>query len=200
MVENSKTSLLQKKLFFRGGGLRERDFTRTNRYMREVLIANKRDGLLLAVRARWVALTVIALLLPYLNFTWEVLYYEVLIVGFALIGWAQLRVGRVVQSRQELFLIFCDLALLTFVIVVPNPFGDDPWPTAFQYEVGEFSYFYVWLAAATMAYSWRTVFAFGIWTTGLWITALILVGSRRSSLASPRCGRRTAQGRRSPPR
>ncbi len=90
MAENSKTSLLQKKLFFRGGGLRERDFTRTNRYMREVLSANKRDGLLLAVRARWVALTVIALLLPYLNFTWEVLYYEVLLMGFALIVWAQL--------------------------------------------------------------------------------------------------------------
>lgn len=175
MAENSKTSLLQKKLFFRGGGLRERDFTRTNRYMREVLSANKRDGLLLAVRARWVALTVIALLLPYLNFTWEVLYYEVLLMGFALIGWAQLGVGRVVRSRQEVFLIFCDLALLTFVMVVPNPFGDDPWPTAFQYEVVEFSYFYVLLATATMAYSWRTIIAFGSWTTGLWLTALTLV-------------------------
>ena len=175
MAENSRTSLLQKKFFFRGGGLREEDFTRANQYMREALSANKRDGLLLAVRARWVALTVIALLVPYLNFTWEVLYYEVLLVGFALIGWAQLRVGRVVQSRQELFLIFCDLALLTFVIVVPNPFGDDPWPTAFQYEVGEFSYFYVLLAVATMAYSWRTIIAFGAWTTGLWLTALTLV-------------------------
>ena len=175
MAESSKANLLRKHLSFRGGGLREEDLTRANQYMREALSANKRDGLLLAVRARWVALAIIALLIPYLNFTWEVFYYEILLVGFALIGWAQLRVGRVAQSRQELILIFCDLALLTFVIVVPNPFGDDPWPTAFQYEVGEFSYFYVLLAAATMAYSWRTVFAFGVWTTGLWITALILV-------------------------
>ena len=167
MAESSKANLLRKHLSFRGGGLREEDLTRANQYMREALSANKRDGLLLAVRARWVALAIIALLIPYLNFTWEVFYYEILLVGFALIGWAQLRVGRVAQSRQELILIFCDLALLTFVIVVPNPFGDDPWPTAFQYEVGEFSYFYVLLAAATMAYSWRTVFAFGVWTTGL---------------------------------
>ncbi len=175
MAESSMTKPGRKNSSFRGGGLREEDFTRANQYLREALSANKRDGLLLAVRARWVALTIIALLLPYLNFNWDVLYYEILLVGFALIGWAQLRVGRVAQSRQELFLIFCDLALLTFVMVLPNPFGNEPWPTAFQYEVGEFSYFYVLLAAAAMAYSWRTLFAFGTWTTGLWLTALVLV-------------------------
>ena len=136
---------------------------------------NKRDGLRLAVRARWAALSVIAVLLLYLKFNWEVLYYEVLLAGFALIGWAQLRVGRVTQSRQELFLIFCDLALLTFVLVVPNPFFHETWPTAFQYKFGGFSYFYVLLAAATMAYSWRTIIAFGIWTMGLWLVALIMV-------------------------
>ena len=40
---------------------------------------------------------------------------------FAVIGWAQLKVGKVGRSRPELFLIFCDLALLTFLTVVPNP-------------------------------------------------------------------------------
>jgi adenylate cyclase len=175
MDVSSTISFLRKNPPFRGGGLREEDLSRANQYLREALTANKRQGLRLAVRARWAALAIIALLLPYLNFTWEMLYYEVLLVGFALIGWAQLRVGRVAQSRQELLLIFCDLALLTFVVVVPNPLEHDPWPTAFQYEVGSFSYFYVLLAAGTMAYSWRTVFAFGTWTSGLWIAALILV-------------------------
>ena len=82
------------------------------------------------MRARWAALSVIALLLVYLNFSWEVLYYEVLLAGFALIGSAQLRAGRVSQSRRELLLILCDLALLTFVMVVPNPFFEHNWPTA----------------------------------------------------------------------
>ena len=156
-------------------GLREDDLAQANQYLIEALATNKRDGLRLAVRARWVALSIIAVLLLYLNFAWETLYYEVFLCGFALIGWAQLQVGRVAQSRQELLLIFCDLALLTFVLVVPNPFFQEGWPTVFQYQFGNFSYFYVLLAGATMAYSWRTIIAFGTWTTGLWLLALILV-------------------------
>ena len=45
----------------------------------------------------------------------------------------------------------------------------------FSSLLGEFSYFYVLLAAATLAYSWRTMFAFGTWTAGLWLAALALV-------------------------
>ena len=175
MAESGRKATLLKHLPVRRGGLREEDFTRANQYVREALSENKREGLLLAVRARWVALTIIALLLPYLNFAWEMLYYEILLLGFAVIGWAQLRVGRVAQSRRELLLILCDFALLTFVLVVPNPFLDGLWPTAFQYEVSEFGYFYVLLAAATMAYSWRTILTIGTWTSILWLVALVLV-------------------------
>ena len=39
----------------------------------------------------------------------------------------------------------------------------------------KFSYFYVLLAGATMAYSWRTLVAFGAWTSGLWLIASLLV-------------------------
>lgn len=175
MAESSMKSGFRK--FFSDGSsaLREEDFSRANQYVREALSANKREGLLLAVRARWVALVIIALFIPTLNFAWDVLYYEILIVGFALIGWAQLRAGRVTQSRREMFLILCDLALMTFILVVPNPFRDGLSPTAVQYELGEFGYFYVLLASATMAYSWRTIFAFGTWTAALWLGALALV-------------------------
>ncbi len=154
-------------------GLREDDIAQADHYLVEALSHNKREGLLLAIRARWAALAVIAVLLPYLNFAWDVLYYELLLIGFALIGWAQLRAGQVTQSRRELLLIFCDLALITFTIAVPNPFFNEEWPTAFFHHFGAFSYFYVLLASATMAYSWRTVFAFGTWTTGLWLVAMI---------------------------
>ena len=116
-------------------------------------------------------------MLPYLNFAWEMLYYEALLAGFALIGWAQFRAGRVGQSRQELALIFCDLALLTFTMVVPNPFAAETWPTAMQYKFDNFLYFFVFLGFATMAYSWRTIIAFATWTTGLWLAALALVAA-----------------------
>jgi len=113
-------------------------------------IANaKKEGLILAVRARWIALTVIAIMLPIVNSNWEVLYYHLLLVLFALIGWAQLKVGTVGLSRLELALMFCDLALMTIVTVIPNPLSSLDWPVAMQYRYGTFVFFFVLLAGAT---------------------------------------------------
>ena len=136
---------------------------------------DKREALRLAVKARWIALAIIAVLIVFLNPRWEVLYYEALLAGFALIGWAQIKIGRVGVSRLELALLFCDLALMTFTLVVPNPFSDFDWPVAMQYRFDDFIYFFVLLASGTMAYSWRTVFAMGVWTSGLWIAAMVWV-------------------------
>ena len=141
----------------------------------EALTVDKREGLQLAVRARFVALAIIAPLLVYQNPTWLVLYYEAILVGFALIGWAQLQVGRVGRSRPELLLILCDLTLLTFTIVVPNPMIDFEWPIAMQCRFENFIYFFILLAPATLAYSWRTLIAMGAWTALLWIGAMIWV-------------------------
>jgi adenylate cyclase len=78
-------------------------------------------------------------------------------------------------SRPELALLFCDLALLTIVAVVPNPFSSTHWPVATQYHFGNFIYFFVVLSCATLAYSWRTVIAVGMWTSGLWIAGMLWV-------------------------
>lgn len=164
------------------GGMYLADIRRTdeeaadaNSYLKEALVQHKSEGLLLAVQARWIALTIIAILLPFVNFDLDMLYYEVLLAGFAAIGWAQLRVGRVGRSGAELALIFADLILMTFTFVVPNPFASDTWPTAMQYKVSDFTYFYVLLASATMAYSWRTLVTYGTWVAGFWLTAAVLV-------------------------
>ncbi len=147
----------------------------TNRYTAQALLEHKRDGLWLAVRARWVALAVTSVMLPFLNPNIEVVYYELILGLFALIGWAQLKVWQVGQSRAELLLLFCDLALLTFVAVVPNPFRVGDIPTAMQYRFDTFLYFYIFLAAGTLSYSWRTVVAMGTWTSGLWLGGALLV-------------------------
>ena len=149
--------------------------TETVQFAQAALASAKQEGLQLAVRARYVALAVIACLLPILNPSWEQLFYVVLLGLFALIGWAQTRVGRVGVSRVELALLFCDLALLTVVAVMPNPFGSGVWPVAMQYHFGNFIYFFVLLASATLAYSWRTVIAVGTWTSALWIIGMIWV-------------------------
>ncbi len=146
-----------------------------NPHLVDALSENKRQGQKLAIQARWVALTVVGIMLPFLITNWSVLYYEAILIGFDLLGWAQLRAGRVGHSHWELFLLFCDLLLMTIVILVPNPFSEADWPTAMQYRFDNFAYFYVILAGATLAYSWRTLLALGTWLTGIWIAGLLVV-------------------------
>ena len=67
MADYSMISPSRQTLSFTCGGLREADFARADRYVREALSENKRDGLILAVRARWIALAIIPVLIPFLN-------------------------------------------------------------------------------------------------------------------------------------
>ena len=165
----------------------------TLKFAEAALADSKREGLLLAVRARWVALAVTAVTLPIINPNWEVLYYVLMLGLFALIGWAQLKVGKAERSWPELVLIFCDLLLMTFLTVVPNPWSTVDWPLAMQYRFDSFLYFFVFLATATLAYSWRTVVAMGFWTSAP-------VGDRRRlglpAAANPRRAVGTGAGRR----
>jgi adenylate cyclase len=140
----------------------------TQKFAEAAIADSKRQGLLLAVRARWVALAVIAVTLPIINPNWDVIFYIVMLGLFAVIGWAQLKVGKVGRSQPELFLIFCDLALITFLTVVPNPLSAENWPLGMQFRFETFIYFFVFLATATLAYSWRTVVAMGFWTSAVW--------------------------------
>ena len=41
-----------------------------------------------------------------------------------------------------------------------------------QFRFDTFMYFFVFLATATLAYSWRTVVAMGIWTSALWVVGV----------------------------
>ena len=144
-----------------------------DRFVAEALERNKREGLVLAVKARWIALAVIGILIFLLNRTWDQLYYEALLILFGLIGWAQMRFGRVGKSRIELLLMFCDLALMTFTLLVPNPLNPEEGPLALQYSYGGFIFFFVLLAGGTLSYSWRTIVAMGTWTAGLWMLGLL---------------------------
>ncbi len=153
----------------------ERDEEPARAFARQALERDKRQALDLAVRSRWAALAVIACLLPFINSSWEVVYYEVLLLGFAAIGWAQRRLGRVGQSRAELTLIYSDLLLMTLVCIAPNPFSTVDWPLAMQYRFDNFIYFFVLLAGATLAYSWRTVFAMGLWVAIIWIGGVVVI-------------------------
>lgn len=145
-----------------------------NRFAEAALEQHKREGMVLAVKARWIAMAVIAVMLPFTNFDAEIIYYEFLLLVFILIGWAQLRVARVGQSWAELGLLWCDMILLTVAIVVPNPLSDNEWPIAMQYRFEGVIYFYIFLAVATLGYSWRTVRGFATFLAVSWGLALAI--------------------------
>lgn len=148
----------------------------SQRYAQAALENAKKEGLWLAVRARWIALAAIAITLPFSNPHWDVVYYEVILLLFALIGLGQVRVGRRAgRSVAELALIFSDLFLMLVTAVVPNPLDPTHGPAALQYHYPAFIYFYVLLAVAVLAYSWRTVITMGAWTGMLWIAGLAYV-------------------------
>ncbi|MCA0872642.1 adenylate/guanylate cyclase domain-containing protein [Seohaeicola saemankumensis] len=145
-----------------------------NEYTEAALERHKREGLELAVWARWITMAIIAVLLAVLRPDWDVLYYEAILGLLALNGYFIRRAGRVGRSRLELFLIFVDLLIMTVGMVAPNPLSDHAWPLAMQLRFENFLYFFVILAAGTLAYSWRTVIAIGTWTTAMWMIANLL--------------------------
>ncbi len=149
-------------------------FDLNNKYTEATLERHKREGLELAVRARWVAMGLTGLLLIYLNPQWEVMWYHFILLLICANGWLIQRAGRVGQSRTELLLIFVDLLIMTLGMIIPNPFSDDVRPLAMQYRFDNFQYFFIILAAGTLAYSWRTVIAIGTWTAGMWTAGWII--------------------------
>ncbi len=157
----------------------DRQRIQDNAFLREALNVEKLEGQRIATIARTIALIIIACLLPFLNWTWSVLYYESILVLFVFIGVLQWRVAKVGRSKMEVLLIMADLALLTFIGTTPNPFLNETVPSAFSYHFNTFQYFFLFLAVSTLAYSWRTVWALGIWTTVIWLgafTGLVLFG------------------------
>jgi len=146
-----------------------------NKYTEAAMERHKIEGLDLAVRARWIALSLIAVLVVFINPNREVLYYLAILACLALNGWAMRRIGRVGQSRPELVLIFVDLAIMSVGMVMPNPLSENEMPLAMQYRFDNFLYFFVILAAGTLAYSWRTVVAIGTWTAVMWSIGVALI-------------------------
>ena len=140
-----------------------------NPFALAALERHKKQGMALALRARFIAMVIIAATLPFINAQWSVIWYEFLVLGFIGIGLLQQRVARVGQSRAEILLIWADVILMTITLLVPNPLGDEARPLAMQFRAGGFVFFFILLAFATLAYSWRTVWGLGVMASGAWL-------------------------------
>ena len=175
MAEAPEPKGLSRLLWFSGTDDRAETIIAENQHAAAAIQSFKREGIEMAVRARIVAMIVIAVMVMFLTPWPDTIYYLVLIVLFVLIGLAQRAVARVGTSRAELALLFCDLLLMTIIALAPNPFSEREFPGPFVLQFDVHQYFFVLLAMATLAYSWRTIFAVGTWTTALWLGGLGIV-------------------------
>ena len=146
---------------------------RQNPFLVQALLKEKLEGQRIAAWARTVALVASGILITLQNGSWSVLYFHGLLLVFIALGWAQLRYATVGQSRIELALILADLVLLAVTLTVPNPFAPSDFPTAMIYRFETFPYFFIILALATLAYSWRTVLTMGIAFVVIWVLAVL---------------------------
>jgi adenylate cyclase len=153
----------------------EEQMAARNPHLAEALLVEKMEGQRIATWARIGALSVVALLLVFVNPRLEVLYYEVILLLFVLLGIAQLRAAKVGQSGLEMALVLADLVLLALTLTIPNPFAVEHWPTAFQFRFDGFVYFFIFLAGGTLAYSWRTVHSIGVSAALIWLAAVLSV-------------------------
>lgn len=175
MADAPEVKGLSRLLWFSGTDDRAETIVAESQHARAALERHKREGVEMAVRARIVAMLVIAVMIVFLTPFPEAYFYLMLTGLFVVIGLAQRAVARVGTSRAELALLFCDLLLMTIIALAPNPFSirDLPGPFRLQFDIHQ--YFYVLLAMATLAYSWRTIFAIGTWTTLLWLGGIAIL-------------------------
>lgn len=146
-----------------------------DRYLRDALQDELKIGQRISGVSRTAAVLIIALLLPFLNKTWGVLYYEALLVVFLAFGWVRQALMRRGIALREIWLILPEILLLLFVAAAPNPFLSGEMPWAFQFRFDNFDYFYLILALATLAYTWRTIWTATVTIAALWSAAAVLV-------------------------
>ncbi|MCW5737903.1 MAG: adenylate/guanylate cyclase domain-containing protein [Enhydrobacter sp.] len=151
----------------------EEQAARQNPFLAEAFLKEKLEGQRIAAWARTGALLASGVLITFQNASWSVLYFHGLLLVFIALGWAQLRYATVGQSRIELALILADLALLAVTLTVPNPFAPRDFPTAMIFRFENFPYFFIILALATLAYSWRTVLTMGVAFAAIWFLAVL---------------------------
>lgn len=154
---------------------RDRALAEENPFLMQAMEQEKKEGQRLAFKARTTALVIIMFLIPFLNPNWNVLFYEFVLLLFIGIGWMQYRAANVGYSKSELRLIMLDIVLLTAIFTIPNPFLREEIPTAYLYRFDNFIYYFIFLAVGMLAYSWRTVWAMGVWIATSWLIGAILV-------------------------
>lgn len=133
---------------------------------------HRQEGTRLAVKARLIALAAIMVLMPFLNPSWSVLYYEAGTLLLAAVAFLQLKLVHKNRVSIEILLFTADFAILTYLLLVPNPFAPIDKPLPAQFRLVEFGYYFLYLALGTLAYSWRAIRYIAIIGSITWLVGI----------------------------
>ena len=117
------------------------------------------DGLKQAAMVRCAAMAAIGIWIAFQVPFPEASYYLLALAAFTAIGLAH----RLVIERHPMLawpgfvFLTADVCLLAYILVFPNPLADQPWPVQMSLRLGNFPYFYVFLAGALLTYSPKQV-------------------------------------------
>lgn len=144
------------------------------------LRAEQRAAQYTALYGRIVALFAIALLVSVLVPWPGPIYIYLVLLVFALLGWAGWYVETAAwgKSWHQYGYVTADFALMSFVLLYPNPLLPLDYPPQFIFRYGNFIFFFILLAGLTYFYRPRLVLWGGLsaalcWTIGtLWMLRL----------------------------
>ncbi len=142
--------------------------------------AEQLAGLKLATKMRVVALAAVAVMLFFIVPVPMVFYYEGLLAVFIVIGFVHYWLCRGPDPAPWLGYLFVtlDMALMSYTLVSPNPFGDDAFALQMQLRNGLFLYYFLLIAAIAFTYSprlmlWAGFSAVVCWGIGVaWLISL----------------------------
>jgi adenylate cyclase len=135
-------------------------------------------GLRLAFRIRVVVLVMIAIFLLLISPWPQILYSHALMLGFVATGAVALIPARKPASGPaewtRWLVPLADLALATFALLYPNPFGGEEWLTLpLRLRLDNMLYLVLFVALSTLTYSPRQVMWTGICGALCWIAATL---------------------------
>jgi adenylate cyclase len=139
----------------------------------------EQDGLAFAFRVRSLALLAIALWLLFIVPFPRVWFYLAAVAVFFLLGLTPyLQRKRASGTLWKAIFIALDVALLTYILYVPNPLAETDWPLQMRLRFHDFVYLLVYLAGMALSYSpalvlWAGAMSAVCWTVGyLWMRSL----------------------------
>ena len=148
----------------------------------DAFAAEEYKGLRLAFRLRLIALALSALFLLFLSPWPQVLYFHSLMLGFIATGLLSLIRGGArpgpTSTWTRWLLPLADMALVTFALIQPNPFGGEEWFTPpMRLRLDNSLWLLLFVALSTLTYSPRQVMWTGISGAICWIAATFWISA-----------------------